>query len=160
VHDALAVEVGEALEDLGRVARDEELGELAELLDRLLERARLAVPARKRRVSRCRASRAHKERRGDALEDDVEEVLGPNGALVPDDTRVREAAQELDLAAQLLDLVLRLALEQDALDGDDLAVAEVERAVDGPELAAPDRLAKLLRARRLRQRRSARRVDV
>lgn len=62
MHDALAVEVGEALEDLGRVARDEELGELAELLDRLLERARLAVPARKRRVSRCRASKAHKER--------------------------------------------------------------------------------------------------
>jgi hypothetical protein len=42
---------------------------------------------------------------------------------------VREAADEVDLAHELLDLVLLQAVEPDALHRDHLAGGEVERAV-------------------------------
>ena len=71
-------------------------------------------------------------------------MLGADKALVLDDGRMRDVLEHLDLVGELEDLVLGLALEPDALDGDDAARVHVQRAVDAAELAPADALAEEL----------------
>lgn len=71
-------------------------------------------------------------------------MLGADKSFVLDHRRVRKRPEQLDFIAELGNLVLALAFERNALDGNDLARVEVECSIDRAELAATDALAKLL----------------
>lgn len=138
MHDLLAVEIVESLEDLDDVARDESLGQLSKMLERLLQRSILDVPIRSTSAS------FSTERREDSLEDDVDVVLRPHESLVLDDSGVSKTLEHRDFVGQLLNLLLALALELYTLDRHDSTRVEVQSSIDGSELASSDAFSELL----------------
>lgn len=65
-------------------------------------------------------------------------------ALVTDHTRMAQLLEKLDLVRKLQDLILFLVGECNALDRDDSAGVEIERTVNGAELASTNAFAELL----------------
>lgn len=63
--------------------------------------------------------------KGDSLEDDAQSTLVPRHTLILDDTRVREALDEIDLLHQLRDFFLLQPSQTDPLDRDHLACVQI-----------------------------------
>lgn len=71
-------------------------------------------------------------------------MFRPHESLVLDDSGMSETLEHRYFVRELLDLLLALAFELDALDGDDSTGVEVESSIDGSKLTSSDALSELL----------------
>jgi hypothetical protein len=122
MYNVRLMEIVQPVEDLDNVIGSETFIELAKRLQSLLKRSVLGE-----------------------LENDTEGGRRiSRHALVLDDVGMRESLDEVDLARELLYLVLAEVLEPNALDGDYLTRVEVQGAIDRTELVTAYTIAELL----------------
>ena len=100
----ITMQVIQTFQDLHNVSGNELLVKFPERFQNLTKRTVLGVPAHCGSVS---ASSKVSRNREDVLKNDTKEVGVPTHSFVLDDTRVIEPLQELHLAHELSDLVLR-----------------------------------------------------
>lgn len=82
--------------------------------------------------------------KGDVLEDNVQALGAPDKAIVLDNVGVVQVLEQVNLHLHVLQVCGAQVLEADLLDGDGLAGAPVEGAVDAPKGALAQTVAQLV----------------